>query len=211
MCAKNTTIQRSGCCANEKSLGTNHQWSADCIFFSRSMTRVVREKLVFASGNEMENSESPSYSNNSTQSLLVSSVLSPDVHLHSNVIKNESNNPSVKGYSRRCKKCRKTFKNQGTYLSHVRIHKNSAKLKRPRGHSVNQLQHQEFYCKACDVTCSGLVAFVEHLKEHPAENQQISVSSFLSSINNQHEDDDVNQADHLSTLNGIQYITYTLF
>ena len=169
------------------------------------MTRVVREKLVFASGNEMENSENPNYTNNSTQPLLVSTVLSPDV-LQSNVIKNESNNPTVKGYSRKCKRCRKTFKNQGTYLSHVRIHKNASKLKRPRGHSVDQLQHQEFYCKACDLTFSGLSSFVEHLKEHPAENQQISVSSFLSSINNQHDEEVDPTADHLSTLNGINFI-----
>ena len=152
----------------------------------------------------MENSESPSYANNASQPLLVSTVLSPNVLEQHTTIKTESN-PKAKDNFRRCKKCRKTFKNYGTYLSHVRFHKNAARLKKPRGNSVNHLQQQEFYCKTCNVTCSGLSLFVEHLKEHPIENQQISVSSFLSSINN-HQDEEADH--HLSAaLNG----SYTFY
>ena len=116
----------------------------------------------------MENSESSNYSNNSSQPLLVSTVLSTNV-LHAKI----ESNSTPKDKLRRCKKCRKTFKNHGTYLSHVRFHNNNLKLKnRCDPKKSDAFQQQEFQCKICNTTCTGIPAFLDHMKAHP--DQQIS-------------------------------------
>eukprot|EP00111_Clytia_hemisphaerica_P023631 TCONS_00069676-protein len=139
----------------------------------------------------MENSESSNYSSNSSQPLLVSTVLSTNV-LHAKI----GSNSTPKDKLRRCKKCRKTFKNHGTYLSHVRFHKNNLKLKNRYGskNKSDVFQQQEFQCKTCNATCTGIPAFLDHMKRH--SDQQMDVTSYIADDGrNQLQNEEVNISD----------------
>ena len=147
----------------------------------------------------METSDSNSkfsntLSNTNSAETLLSNVLQ---------VKNEQSKSQLKGKLRRCKKCRKTFKNYSTFLSHTKLH-NNTRHHRNKQAAKNALlfqQHQDFHCKTCSTTCTGVAAFLEHMKGHsqpheatygtlPTDDQQqeVVVSSIqIPQIQNEEE------------------------
>lgn len=66
-----------------------------------------------------------------------------------------------RGAIRRCKLCRKTFRNQNNFLAHCKLHK-----VKKHGKGKNIYLQEMFSCKLCHTNITGLSEFVIHMKSH---------------------------------------------
>jgi len=116
--------------------------------------------------------------------------------------------PTPKEKLRRCKKCRKTFKNHGIFLSHTKLHNSTTQYRNKQAKKALLFQQQVFHCKTCNTTCAGVEAFLEHMKGHSQQHeatygitlpttsdddQEISVSDSIQIPHIQNEDEQVQQ------------------